>query len=320
MSSPLIEVRSLTKEYPSLSGRKESGVVAVDHVSLTIKKGEVFGVVGESGSGKSTLGRCIFGINPPTSGEVKIFGENLFEKSNRDQRELRANLGFVFQDPVASLNPRLKIRDVISEPLRLQTSDQDFIDERVLTLVGRVGLTESHLDRRAHQLSGGQCQRVAIARALSTNPKAILLDEPTSSLDLSVQAQILNLLEELRVEFELTYFLISHNLDVISHLSDRIAVMSVGKIVEMGESLEIIETPRHPFTKQLVEAYKTGNMNEIFGTGTAATISMIKELRYKDYTMHFDVDNWKTAPEIKTRLSSIREGRLTDKYDWMYKV
>jgi hypothetical protein len=274
----LIETIGLTKEFPPVSGEQGQGLVAVDHVFLSIREGEVFGVVGESGSGKSTLARCIFGITSPTSGVVKLFGESLVSKSHKQQRDIRSNLGFVFQDPVASLNPRMRIRDVISEPLKLHSEDSDAIEERVLSLIDRVGLTKSHLDRRAHQLSGGQCQRVAIARALSTNPKAILLDEPTSSLDLSVQAQILNLLEDLRSEFGLTYFLISHNLDVISHLSDRIAVMSAGKIVETGPTSQIVEDPRHPFTKQLVNAYANN------GRAHASN------------GVNFDLDAWQEAP------------------------
>lgn len=272
----LIEVVGLTKEFDSVSRGAGFGVVAVDHVSFEIQEGEVFGIVGESGSGKSTLARCVFGITPVTSGVVKLFGESFGEKSRKDERKLRSRLGLVFQDPVASLNPRMKIRDVIAEPLELHSNDKDFIESRVLTLIDRVGLTSNHLDRRAHELSGGQCQRVAIARALSTNPKAILLDEPTSSLDLSVQAQILNLLEDLRQEYSLTYFLISHNLDVIAHLSDRIAVMSAGKIVEAGATRAIMENPSHPFTKQLLHAHSSSKSSLDVPT--------------------FDLDGWQDAP------------------------
>jgi hypothetical protein len=252
MAGPLIQAMGLTKEFGST---RTGGVLAVDHVSFEVQEGEIFGIVGESGSGKSTLARCVFGITPVTSGVVNLFGETFGGKSRKEERKLRSRLGMVFQDPVASLNPRMKIRDVIAEPLELHSRDKDFIESRVLTLIDRVGLTSNHLERRAHELSGGQCQRVAIARALSTNPKAILLDEPTSSLDLSVQAQILNLLEDLRQEYSLTYFLISHNLDVIAHLSDRIAVMSAGRIVESGATRAIMENPSHPFTKQLLHAH-----------------------------------------------------------------
>jgi len=276
MTNPLIETIRLTKEFHNVGHSGGLGVVAVDHVSLKVNEGEVFGIVGESGSGKSTLARCIFGITPKSGGEVRLFGETFGNQTRREERKLRSKLGFVFQDPVASLNPRMKIRDVIAEPLELHTGDREFIEHRVEVLIDRVGLTASHLDRRAHQLSGGQCQRVAIARALSTNPRAILLDEPTSSLDLSVQAQILNLLEELRQEFSLTYILISHNLDVISHLSDRIAVMSAGKIVETGDTRTIMSNPTHPFTKQLLHAH------------AASKISVGVE--------NFDLDQWQDAP------------------------
>lgn len=275
MSTPLIETIGLSKEFPSRDS-KRAGLLAVDRATLSIEEGEVFGIVGESGSGKSTLARCIFGITQPTAGVVKVFGEMIVGESPRKSRERRSKLGFVFQDPVASLNPRMTIQDVIAEPLELHTQDKDFIDERVLTLIERVGLGKSHLKRRAHELSGGQCQRVAIARALSTNPKAILLDEPTSSLDLSVQAQILNLLEDLRREFGLTYFLISHNLDVIAHLSDRMAVMSMGKIVEMGSTRSIMENPKHPFTKELLGAHSARKKSESIDS--------------------FDLDLWQEAP------------------------
>lgn len=273
MSRPLIQAVGLTKEF---GNAKRGGVLAVDHVSFEVQEGEVFGIVGESGSGKSTLARCVFGITPVTSGAVNLFGESFGGKSGKEERKLRSRLGLVFQDPVASLNPRMKIRDVIAEPLELHSSDKDFIESRVLTLIDRVGLTANHLERRAHELSGGQCQRVAIARALSTNPKAILLDEPTSSLDLSVQAQILNLLEDLRQEYSLTYFLISHNLDVIAHLSDQIAVMSAGKIVESGATRAIMENPSHPFTKQLLHAHSASK--------TSINVP------------HFDLDEWQDAP------------------------
>lgn len=276
LNTPLIETIGLSKEFPSRDA-KGLGLLAVDRVTLSIDEGEVFGIVGESGSGKSTLARCIFGITQPSAGVVKIFGETVVDESPRKSRDRRSKLGFVFQDPVASLNPRMTIQDVIAEPLELHTQDKDFIEARVLTLVERVGLGKTHLKRRAHELSGGQCQRVAIARALSTNPKAILLDEPTSSLDLSVQAQILNLLEDLRREFGLTYFLISHNLDVIAHLSDRMAVMSMGKVVEMGSTRSIMESPKHPFTKELLGAHSSRK--------TSASI-----------VDTFDLDLWQDAP------------------------
>ena len=276
MAHSLIEVVGVTKEFGIANRGTGAGVVAVDNVSFKVQEGEVFGIVGESGSGKSTLARCVFGITPVTGGVIQLFGESFGGKSRKEERKLRSRLGLVFQDPVASLNPRMKIRDVIAEPLELHSADKDFIESRVLTLIDRVGLTSDQLDRRAHELSGGQCQRVAIARALSTNPKAILLDEPTSSLDLSVQAQILNLLEDLRQEYSLTYLLISHNLDVIAHLSDRIAVMSAGKIVEMGATRAIMENPSHPFTKQLLHAHS--------GSKTSMDVPT------------FHLDEWQDAP------------------------
>ena len=253
MSEVVMQISQVTKVFPLRDSKV--GFKAVDSISIDLHKGEVLGVVGESGSGKSTLARCAFGITEPTSGRTTILGESLVGKSRKATRELRANLGFVFQDPAGSINPRMSVHDAIAEPLILAGMDSASIDQRVNFLMDRVGLASSQLSRKSHELSGGQCQRVAIARALATNPKIVLLDEPTSSLDLSVQAQILNLLEELRRDFDLTYFLISHNLDVVSHLSDRVAVMKDGVFVEVGTTRQVIDAPKHPFTRELIRVY-----------------------------------------------------------------
>jgi len=253
MSEVVMQISNVSKVFPSRE--KKEGFTAVNSISIDLIKGEVLGVVGESGSGKSTLARCAFGITAPTSGSITILGQDLAGKSRRSTRELRSNLGFVFQDPAGSINPRMNVRNAIAEPLLLAGQSAQEIDKRVAFLMDRVGLATNQLNRKSHELSGGQCQRVAIARALATNPQIVLLDEPTSSLDLSVQAQILNLLEELRRDFNLTYFLISHNLDVVSHLSDRVAVMRDGVFVETGITTKVINDPQHPFTRELIRAY-----------------------------------------------------------------
>ena len=256
MSEVVMQISNVSKIFPSRDTKE--GFTAVNSISLDLIKGEVLGVVGESGSGKSTLARCAFGITQPTSGSITILGQDLAGKSRRSTRELRSNLGFVFQDPAGSINPRMNVRNAIAEPLLLAGQSAQEIDKRVAFLMERVGLATNQLNRKSHELSGGQCQRVAIARALATNPQIVLLDEPTSSLDLSVQAQILNLLEELRRDFNLTYFLISHNLDVVSHLSDRVAVMRDGVFVETGITTKVINDPQHPFTRELIRAYSGG--------------------------------------------------------------
>lgn len=253
MKQVVMQISHLSKEFHVRNSK--SLFTAVNDISIELFEGEVLGVVGESGSGKSTLARCAFGISVPTAGSITILGESLAGKSRRSTRELRSNLGFVFQDPAGSINPRMSVFDAIAEPLKLRGDSASEINKRVDFLVDRVGLASSQLTRKSHELSGGQCQRVAIARALATNPKIVLLDEPTSSLDLSVQAQILNLLEELRRDFNLTYFMISHNLDVVAHLSDRVAVMKDGKFVEVGTSGSVLTNPQHPFTRELISVY-----------------------------------------------------------------
>jgi len=271
-----MQISNVSKIFPSRE-RKE-GFTAVNSISLDLHQGEVLGVVGESGSGKSTLARCAFGITQLSSGHITILGQELAGKSRKATRELRSNLGFVFQDPSGSINPRMSVRNAIAEPLVLAGKSTTEIDSRIAFLMDRVGLAASQLTRKSHELSGGQCQRVAIARALATNPKIVLLDEPTSSLDLSVQAQILNLLEELRRDFNLTYFLISHNLDVVSHLSDRVAVMREGVFVEVGESRDVISDPQHQFTRELVRAYSGAHKNE------------------SDLPANFHLDDWQNGP------------------------
>jgi hypothetical protein len=288
MNEKVMEISGLSKIFQTQKGRRGEKFIAVDRVSLTLFAGEVLGLVGESGSGKSTLARCAFGIDSPSSGETTIFGQSLEGRSRKSTRDIRSKLGFVFQDPAGSLNPRMSVKDAIAEPLLLQSQDHKNIDARVAFLIDRVGLATTQLKRKSHELSGGQCQRVAIARALATNPKIVLLDEPTSSLDLSVQAQILNLLEELRRDFNLTYLMISHNLDVVSHLSDRVAVMKDGMIIESGPTKTIIETPHHPFTRELIRVYS--------GSEPAVRLPQV-----------FDLEMWQDGPLNKWAFQHVAE-------------
>ena len=275
MTEPVLEIINVSKEFVNDRNKREI-TRAVQGVSFTISPGEVFGLVGESGSGKTTIARCAFGITPATGGQIKLFGQDIASLTSTQRKLSRKRLGFVFQDPVASLNPRMSIFEVISEGLLGSSLSKEEIRARVEYLIEKVGLTKEHLNRRRHELSGGQCQRVAIARALASEPELILLDEPTSSLDLSVQAQILNLLEELRKELNLSYLIISHNLEVIAHISDRMAVMSQGKIVEAGTTAQIMTAPKHQFTKALISAYETNAKSNI--------------------PEDFDWENWQSAP------------------------
>ncbi len=259
----LLEVNNLKKHFPIQRGffRKTVGhVKAVDGVSFFIKKGETFGLVGESGCGKTTTGRCILRLIEPTSGEIVFHDENAgplhIEKLSKDQmRELRRNLQIVFQDPYSSLNPRLTLKHIVGEPLVVnKMAKGDELADRVAGLLRAVGMRPELMDRYPHAFSGGQRQRIGIARALALNPKLIVCDEPVSALDVSVQAQVLNLLEDLQRDFDLTYLFIAHNLSVIKHISDRVAVMYVGKLVEMAETEDLYTYPKHPYTEALMSA------------------------------------------------------------------
>jgi ABC-type oligopeptide transport system ATPase subunit len=254
----LVEIRNLTKIYP-----KAGETRAVDEVSLDIHSGETLGLVGESGSGKSTLGRLILRLIEPTSGSIRFEGRDLTAASAGEMRRLRRDMQIVFQDPFASLDPRFRVEDIIAEPLIIHgDAPRDSRGKntraarrgRVVELLRAVGLDESILPRFPHEFSGGQRQRLGIARALALRPKFIVADEPVSALDVSVGAQIVNLLAQLQREFGLTYLFISHSMPVVRYLSTRIAVMYRGKIVEVGSSAEITERPQHPYTRSLLEA------------------------------------------------------------------
>jgi ABC-type oligopeptide transport system ATPase subunit len=256
---PLVEVHNLTKVYPlgeSIFGGAAHGEVrAVDDVSLTIDAGETLGLVGESGSGKSTLGRLILLLTEPTSGKIRFDGHDLMAASHREMRRLRRDMQIIFQDPFGSLDPRLRVDDIIAEPLIIhERISTNYRRERVAQLLRAVGMDESAGNRFPHEFSGGQRQRIGIARALALRPKFIVADEPVSALDVSVGAQIVNLLAQLQREFQLTYLFISHSMPVVRYLATRIAVMYHGHIVETGSTAQITEQPQHPYTKSLLEA------------------------------------------------------------------
>ncbi len=257
-SQPLVQVRNLVKYYPILGGvflKEVASVKAVDNVSLAIENGETLGLVGESGCGKTTFGRVILRLEEPTSGEVYFEGENILTYSQEQMRALRKKMQIIFQDPFSSLNPRKTVSHIIGEPLLIHGMNRRVErNERVLELLNEVGLRKEHMRRYPHQFSGGQRQRIGVARALALNPKLIICDEAVSALDVSIQAQVINLLRDLQNKFGLTYLFISHDLSVVEHVSDRVAVMYLGKIVELANSKELYQTPHHPYTQALLSA------------------------------------------------------------------
>ena len=256
----LLEIRSLIKHYPVTSGILTQRVVglvkAVDNISFFIRRGETLGLVGESGCGKTTTGRCILHLENPTSGEVLFEGKNLSEMANEELRILRPRLQVIFQDPYSSLNPRMTIGQIIGEPpsVHKMIGSKAEYREKVSELLSVVGLNPNMVDRYPHELSGGQRQRVGVARALSMKPSFIVCDEPISALDVSIQAQIINLLEELQEQYGLTYLFIAHDLSVVRHISNRIVVMYLGKIAEVADRNELYENPLHPYTQALISA------------------------------------------------------------------
>jgi oligopeptide/dipeptide ABC transporter ATP-binding protein len=259
----LLEVRGLTKHftlhgdvYSKLAGEKTQILKAVDGIDFHIRRGETLGLVGESGCGKSTTARLVTRLIEPTAGEVRLKDEDLLAFPPRRMREVRKEVQLVFQDPYSSLNPRKTIMHILSRPMEIHGLARTWADKRakVLDLLQRVGLGVEHIDRYPHEFSGGQRQRIAIARALSVDPELVIGDEPVSALDVSIQAQILNLFRDLQEEFGLTYLFIAHDLSVIRHISDRVAVMYVGKIVETGPAAQLFEDPLHPYTRALLAA------------------------------------------------------------------
>ncbi|MGW3108131.1 ABC transporter ATP-binding protein [Streptomyces sp. NPDC001100] len=254
----LLRASDVTKHYPLRAdgfSRHRKVLRAVDGVSLEVRAGETLGIVGESGCGKSTLGRCLVRLTELTGGRVEFDGQDISTLSTRRLRPVRPGMQLVFQDPQASLNPRRRAGDIVAEPLLVHRyGDGAAVRRRVAELFDVVGLAAAHLDRYPHEFSGGQRQRIGIARALATNPKLIVADEPVSALDVSIQAQVLNLFADLQEEFALTYVFIAHDLGVVRHVSDRIAVMYLGEIVELGETEALYKEPAHPYTQALLSA------------------------------------------------------------------
>ncbi|MBB6284388.1 ABC transporter ATP-binding protein [Geobacillus subterraneus] len=258
MSEPLLEVKGLKKYFPitgGIFGKQIGTVKAVDDVTFTVYRGETLGIVGESGCGKSTTGRMLLRLIEPTDGSITFEGKEMKDLSKAELRRLRRDMQMIFQDPFASLNPRHTVEKILEEPLIVHgIGSKEERKQRVREMLEVVGLGSYHAKRYPHQFSGGQRQRIGIARALMTHPKLIIADEPVSALDVSIQAQVLNLLEDLQKQFSLTYIFIAHDLGVVRHISDRVGVMYLGRMVELAESESLYEAPKHPYTKALLSS------------------------------------------------------------------
>ena len=258
MADNLLVVRGLKQYYPVKGGlgKEPSYVKAVDNVDFEVRRGEVFGIVGESGCGKSTLGKSICKLIEPTEGSIVLDGEEISKYTPKQMRPIRKKVQMVFQDPYASLNPRMSVRDIVAEPLIIHglTKTREETDKKVVELLRRVGLDDYHANRYPHEVSGGQRQRVGIARALAVQPQLIIADEPVSALDVSIQSQVLNLMNQLKRDMNLTYIFVAHDLSVVEHISDRVGVMYLGNFVEEGDKYSLYQNPLHPYTQALLSA------------------------------------------------------------------
>ncbi|KUO51200.1 MAG: hypothetical protein APF76_17070 [Desulfitibacter sp. BRH_c19] len=265
MSQPLVKVQNLKKYFPiggGLFNHKKHTLKAVDDVSFSVEEGETFGIVGESGCGKSTLGRIVLRLLEPTDGHIYFENEDITQLSKDELRQLRRNMQMIFQDPYGSLNSRMTVSYIIREPLIVhEIGDRKEQEQKVQKLLEVVGLNSTYAKKLPHELSSGQRQRIGIARALAINPKLIICDEPVSALDASIQSQVLNLLQELQKEFNLTYIFISHDLGVVRYISDKVAVMYLGKLVELSDKDNIYQNPLHPYTKALLSAIPVPKIN-----------------------------------------------------------
>ena len=260
-SKYILEVKDLCQSFSSGRGKKKMTVHAVDHVSFGIRPAETFGLVGESGCGKTTTGRTIIRLYDPTGGEMYFDGKDIAGKMTNELRKfLTSNIAMIFQDPIESLNPRMTIQEIVGEGLKIRgVTDPKEVHDRVVAMLKKVGLTEEHATRYPHEFSGGQRQRIGIARAIITEPKLIIADEPVSALDVSIQAQVINLLNDLKEEMGLTILFIAHNLSVVKYFSDRIGVMYYGKLVEVAKGDDLYKNPLHPYTKALLSAIPEPN-------------------------------------------------------------
>ena len=258
MADNLLVVRGLKQYYPVKGGlgKEPSYVKAVDNVDFEVRRGEVFGIVGESGCGKSTLGKSICKLIEPTDGSIVLDGEEIAKYTQKQMRPIRKKVQMVFQDPYASLNPRMSVRDIVAEPLIIHglTKTREETDQKVVELLRRVGLDDYHANRYPHEFSGGQRQRIGIARALAVQPQLIIADEPVSALDVSIQSQVLNLMNQLKRDMNLTYIFVAHDLSVVEHISDRVGVMYLGNFVEEGDKYSLYQNPLHPYTQALLSA------------------------------------------------------------------